>query len=117
MNNCCCSGLKSMHKISNKSMISWESEVYPCAHTMAADSSSRVLWAKADDRFAENNSNQASSIIQAEGLSVYFFLTSIPHYPVAQGTTKFHSAKFPSFHMLVLGLLLCNRFLWRKRQR
>ena len=39
----------------------------------------------------------------AEGLSVYSFLASILHYPVAQATSDFHthsSAKYPSFHTI-----------------
>ena len=39
----------------------------------------------------------------AKGLSVYSFLTSIPHYPVVQATSDFHphsSAIYPSFHTM-----------------
>ena len=39
----------------------------------------------------------------AEGLSVYCFLTSTPHYPVAQATSDFHthgSTQYPSFHTI-----------------
>ena len=39
----------------------------------------------------------------AEGLSVDSFLKSIPHYPVAEATSDFHthgSTKYPSFHTI-----------------